>query len=69
MQRHPADLISLIFGVLFAGAGSLMLVDRLDLLTQARWILPLLLIVLALAMLASASWSARRRDGDGEAAD
>ncbi len=65
MQRHPADMLSLLSGAVFIVAGALMLANRLDVLTQAHWLLPLLLIVVALAMFASASWSARRdRDGD-----
>ncbi len=68
MQRHPADMLSLICGAVFVVAGALMLANRFDVLTQARWLLPLLLIVVALAMFASASWSARRdRDGDNAA--
>jgi hypothetical protein len=69
MQRHPTDPISFIFGVLFVGAGVLLLVDRLDLLTRAHLVLPLVLIVVALGMFASASWSLRRHDGRGGAGD
>ncbi len=64
MQRHPVDPVSLVFGLVFAAAGALLLANRLDLLTQARWLVPLLLIVVALAMFASASWSLRHRDED-----
>jgi hypothetical protein len=66
MQRHPADPVSLVFGMLFAGAGGLLLANRFDLLTQVRWLVPLVLILVALAMLASASWSLGRSDDRGD---
>ncbi len=53
MQRHPTDLISLVAGVTFAVAGVLLLADRLDVIAQARWVLPLLLIVIAVVLLVS----------------
>jgi hypothetical protein len=68
MPRHSADRISLIFGGVFVGVGGLLLADRLDLLTQAHWVLPLVLILVALGMLASASRSLRRQDGEGDTA-
>jgi cytochrome c-type biogenesis protein CcmH/NrfF len=55
MQRHPTDPISLVAGVAFAVIGALLLADRLDVLAQARWVLPLLLIVIAIVMLVSVS--------------
>ncbi len=64
MERHPADLLSLAAGAVFVALGGVLLVNRFDLLSQARWVLPLLLIVVALALLASASWSLRRRGTD-----
>jgi hypothetical protein len=58
MQRHPTDPVSLVFGAVFAGAGALLAADRVDLVSGGRWAWPLLLIVIALAMLASARpWS------------
>jgi hypothetical protein len=55
MERHPADPVSLVAGIVFAVAGVLLLANRLDLLSQARWVGPLLLIVLAILMLVSVS--------------
>jgi hypothetical protein len=66
MQRHSVDPVSLVFGMLFAAAGGLLLANRFDLLTQVRWLVPLVLIVVALALLGSASWSLRRRDERGD---
>jgi cytochrome c oxidase subunit IV len=66
MQRHPADPVSLVAGVIFAVAGVLLLADRLDVLAQARWVLPLLLIVTAAVMLVSVS-AGRRNEADAGA--
>jgi hypothetical protein len=66
MQRHSVDPVSLVFGMLFAAAGGLLLANRFDLLTQVRWLVPLVLIVVALALLGSASWSLGRRDERGD---
>jgi cytochrome c oxidase subunit IV len=56
MPRHPADLLSLVFGALFLAAGSLMVSNRFGLLGDLRWAGPVLLIVVAVAMLASVRW-------------
>ncbi|HEY8676649.1 MAG TPA: hypothetical protein VIO13_11885 [Candidatus Dormibacteraeota bacterium] len=53
MRRHPADLLSFVFGAVFLAAGSLVLFDHLPLVGDLRWAGPVLLIVIALAMLAS----------------
>ena len=53
MRRHPVDLVSFAFGVVFLAAGSLLLSDRLNLLADLRWAVPALLIVIAVAMFAS----------------
>jgi hypothetical protein len=53
MRRHPVDLVSFAFGATFLAAGSLLLSDRLNLLADLRWAVPALLIVVAVAMLAS----------------
>ena len=63
MQRHPVDPVSLVAGAIFAVAGVLLLVDPLDVLAQARWVAPLLLIVIAIAILVSVS---PRRGGRGD---
>jgi cytochrome c-type biogenesis protein CcmH/NrfF len=64
MQRHPTDPVSLVAGVVFAVAGVLLLADRLDILAQARWVLPLLLIVIAVVLLVSVT---PRRRGEADA--
>ncbi len=61
MQRHSADTVSLMAGLLFVVVGALLVARRLDVLTDARWLVPSLLIAAALAMFATASWSVRRR--------
>jgi hypothetical protein len=67
MERHPADPVSLVAGIVFAVAGVLLLANRLDLLSQARWVGPLLLIVLAIVMLVSVSpWRRDQADGPTE---
>jgi uncharacterized membrane protein YfcA len=66
MQRHPTDPISLVAGIVFAVVGALLLADRLPVVTQARWVAPLLLIVIAIAMLLSVS-PRRRGKADGNA--
>jgi amino acid permease len=67
MERHPADPISLVAGIVFAVVGALMLADRLDLLAQARWVVPLLVIAFAIAMLVTAlPWRHHRADVNGE---
>jgi cytochrome c-type biogenesis protein CcmH/NrfF len=67
MQRHPTDPISLVAGVAFAVIGALLLADRLDVLAQARWVVPLLLIVIAIVILVSVS--PRRRGHADTGAD
>ena len=61
MRRHPVDLVSFAFGAAFLAAGSLLLSDRLNVLADLRWAVPALLIVVAVAMLASL----RGRPGQG----
>jgi cytochrome c-type biogenesis protein CcmH/NrfF len=64
MQRHSTDPISLVAGIAFAVIGALLLADRLDVLAQARWVVPLLLIVIAISILVSVS---PRRPGHADA--
>ena len=55
MKTHRTDLVSLVPGVLFVGIAIIAFADRLTLeLADARWVWPALLIVLGLAVLASA---------------
>lgn len=52
MERHPLDVLSLVFGVVFAGLGLLFLAGGLDLSevpTAAVWPVPLILLGLVLA--------------------
>lgn len=67
MERHPLDLISLGFGVLFALTGLAFLLGDVPLLrvVQLRWLVPLLVLVLGLWLLASSAVSSRRVEGDG----
>lgn len=60
MRPHATDPVSLVAGLAFAFAGGLLLADRIDLAVRLRWIWPVLLIAVALAMLASLG--ARRSD-------
>ncbi len=55
MSRHPADFLSLVFGVLFAAAGLVLLSGSSGALSLA-WVGPLVAIVLgALLVLAARS--------------
>lgn len=54
MERHELDATALIAGVLFLALGALFLADRLtDIELEARWVWPVLLIGLGLALLAA----------------
>ena len=64
MERHPLDSVSLVFGLVFVAAGALLLANRLDLVTQARWAVPVLLILVSLVTLASVWRSGRGRGED-----
>ncbi|HEX2497988.1 MAG: hypothetical protein ACRDWG_13570 [Actinomycetes bacterium] len=69
MNRHPADLIALIAGLIFVLIGSAYLMSgNLDFGTGGtQWLLPLALIGLGIAGLAGSIAGARRsRDGNGE---
>jgi hypothetical protein len=67
MQRHSTDPISLVAGVVFAVIGALLLAGRLDVVAHARWVAPLLLIVIAIVILVSVS--PRRGGHDDSVAD
>ena len=54
MRRHELDPISLVFGVAFTGLGLLLLTGRVDAAVRLRWIWPLLLLGLGVAILAGA---------------
>jgi hypothetical protein len=50
MTRHPADLISLTFGLLFAAIGVLMLFGRIDDL-RLDWVLPAATVILGVLLI------------------
>jgi hypothetical protein len=66
MRRHAFDPVSFLSGLVIAAAGWVLLAGRVDLLTQANWLAPALLIVIAVAMFASALWTVRRPDGGSD---
>ena len=66
MRRHAFDPVSFLSGLVIAAAGWVLLAGRVDLLTQANWLAPALLILIAVAMLASALWTVRRPDGGSD---
>jgi hypothetical protein len=54
MHAHRTSWASLVFGLIFAGAGVLLLTNGVSLITRLDWIGPILLILVALCLLASA---------------
>ena len=67
MPRHDLDVISLVAGVAFGGAGLVFLVEHHTGLS-GRWIWPVLLIVLGVAgLLATRSRGSEDAVGDGGA--
>ncbi|MDQ2959613.1 MAG: hypothetical protein M3R48_00965 [Candidatus Dormibacteraeota bacterium] len=65
MRRHEVDMVSLGFGLVFTTGGVLLLLDRVDVLAQGRWVVPALLIAVALAILTSVLWPQLSRGGTG----
>lgn len=62
MNRHPFDLLSAIFGILFTAAALVVLASGEALLDwDARWIWPGVVLALGLAMLASGFGTERHR--------
>jgi hypothetical protein len=53
-ERHPLDIISLIFGILFLGISMPVLLLDTPLDLDARWALPATVIVVGLLILGSA---------------
>jgi hypothetical protein len=53
-ERHPLDIISLIFGFLFLGISMPVLLLDTPLDLDARWVLPATVIVVGLLILGSA---------------
>ena len=50
MARHPADLISLTFGLLFAALGIVLLFGRADAL-RVEWVLPVATVILGVLLI------------------
>jgi hypothetical protein len=63
MARHPADLVSLIFGMLFAAIGVVLLMGRLDGI-RLDWILPVATVVLGVLLIALARSIGRESDDE-----
>jgi hypothetical protein len=51
MRRHELDPVSLVFGFAFTAAGSLFLAGQIDQAVRLRWLWPVLLLALGLAIL------------------
>jgi hypothetical protein len=50
MPRHPADLVSLTFGILFAAIGLVLLLGTLDQI-RLDWIVPTAVVVLGVLLI------------------
>jgi hypothetical protein len=50
MARHPADLISLTFGLLFAAIGIVLLFGRPDAI-RVEWVLPVATVILGVILI------------------
>lgn len=62
MTRHPADLVSLTFGMLFVAIGFVLLLGRLDGI-RLDWVLPAATVIVGV-LLISVARSARRETDD-----
>jgi hypothetical protein len=51
MRRHELDPVSLIFGLAVTGLGLLFLAGRVDVAVRLRWVWPVLLLAVGLAIL------------------
>lgn len=64
MQRHPLDLVSLVFGLVFVGVGMPFLLGRTDLfILDWSWGWPAIALALGLALLLTSRRDHGRRDG------
>ena len=54
MHAHRTSWASLVFGLIFAGAGVLLITNGVSLITRLDWIGPIFLILVALCLFASA---------------
>jgi hypothetical protein len=62
MRRHELDPISLVFGFAVTGLGLLFLVGRADVAYRLRWVWPVLLLAIGLAILLDLRVRASRPD-------
>lgn len=62
MRRHELDPISLVFGFAVTGLGLLFLAGRADLAYRLRWVWPVLLLAVGLAILLDLRLRASRPD-------
>ena len=70
MKRHPLDLTSFIFGVVFGGAATAyLLAEQLDWDLDGRWVLPIALIALGIAGIAGALGGLRSSSPDADDAE
>jgi hypothetical protein len=70
MRRHSANLTGLLSGLLFIGIGSYALAVGPDRLGDAlRWVWPIMLLGLGLALLTGSSVHDRRMRGEASASD
>lgn len=65
-ERHPLDIVSLIFGVLFVGLAVPVLLLDTPLDIDARWALPATVIIVGLLVLGSALLPKREPAADFE---
>ena len=63
MARHPADLVSLTFGMLFAAIGVVLLLGRLDGI-RLDWVIPTAIVVLGVLLIVLARSIGRKPDGE-----
>jgi hypothetical protein len=63
VKRHRFDLLSFVAGVVFVGLGAAFLAAGADVVDQAQWLWPAVLLVLGAAGLASALG---RRDAEDQ---
>jgi hypothetical protein len=65
-ERHPLDIISLIFGVLFLGLAVPVLLLDTPLDVETRWALPILVIIVGLVVLGSSLLPNRKLAGGAD---
>jgi hypothetical protein len=63
MARHPADLVSLTFGTIFAALGVVLLLGRLESLSL-DWIIPAATVILGVLLIVLARSIGRERSDE-----